>query len=204
LAYIDWDTLLAEPSDDSRASARLSLEANVREIELKLLMAANTILTQANASAQVDVEIKSLEACRERLQKELTDLESGSIPPVAGHAETSKDRSTFMKLVRKGDTASRLRLRHELHRLIKRIELWPQPNSATGIRRYSQLLHQAVETAGLKWENDPSGWPCYKITLANGQECWVICERACPPRHGGRIPWRANTEGVLIWLRNNG
>ena len=204
LAHIDWDTLLAEPSEDGRASARLSLEANIREIELKLLMAANTILTQADASAQVAVEIKSLEACRERLQKELTDLESGNIPPVAGHAEASKDRSTFIKLVRNGDTASRLRLRHELHRLIKRIELWPEPHTATGIRLYSQLLHRAVETAGLKWENDPSGWPCYKITFVNGQECWVICQYACPPRRNGRKPWRANTEGVMIWLRNSG
>jgi hypothetical protein len=204
LAHIDWDTLLAEPSEDGRASARLSLEANIREIELKLLMAANTILTQADASAQVAVEIKSLEACRERLQKELTDLESGNIPPVAGHAEASKDRSTFIKLVRNGDTASRLRLRHELHRLIKRIELWPEPNTATGIRRYSQLLHRAVETAGLKWENDPSGWPCYKITFVNGQECWVICQYACPPRRNGRKDWRANTVGLMIWLRNDG
>ena len=204
LAHIDWDTLLAEPSDDSRASARLSLEANIREIDLKLLMAANAILTQVDSPAQVAVEIKSLEACRERLQKELTDLESGSSPPIAGHAEVSKDRSTFMKLVRNGDTASRLRLRQELHRLIKRIELWPEPNTATDIRGYCQLLHRAVETAGLKWENDPTGWPCYKITFVNRQECWVICQYARPPRRNGRKDWRANTVGLMIWLRNNG
>jgi hypothetical protein len=204
LAHIDWDTLLAEPSDGSRASARLSLEANIREIELKLLMAANTILTQADASAQLATEIKSLEACRERLQKELTDLESGSSPSADSHTEPSKNRSSFVELVRNGDTASRLRLRQELHRLIKRIELWPETSATTAVRRYYQLLHQAVETAGLKWEHGPSGWPCYKITFANGQECWVICEYACPPRCKRRKDWHPNTAGLLIWLRNNG
>ena len=204
LAHIDWDTLLAEPSDDSRANARLSLEANIREIDLKLLMATNAILTQADSSAQLAAEIKSLEACLERLQKELTDLDSGSSPPAVGHAEACKDRSTFIKLVRQGDTASRLRLRQELHRLIKHIELWPEPNSATGIRCYYPLLHRAVETAGLKWESDPSGWPCYKTTFVNGQKCWVICQYACPPRRNGRKDWRANTVGLMIWLRNDG
>ena len=203
LAHVDWDTLLAEPSDGSRANARLSLEANIREIELKLLMAANTILMQADASAQLATEIKSLEACRERLQKELTGLESGSSPSADGQMEPSKNRSTFIELVRNGDTASRLRLRQELHRLIKRIELWPEPNTATDVRRYYELLHQAVETAGLKWEHGPSGWPCYKITFANGQECWVICEYACPPRRNRRKDWHPNTAGLLIWLRNN-
>ena len=204
LAHIDWDTLLAEPSADGRANARLSLEASIREIELKLLLAANTILTQADAPAQLATEIQSLEACRERLQKELADLESGSNRPAGGHMEPSTDRSAFMALVRNGDTASRLRLRQELQRLIKRIELWPEPNSVTGIRCYYELLHRAVETAGLKWESDPSGWPCYRITFANGHECCVICEYACPPRRSARKTWRANTAGLVIWLKNTG
>jgi len=204
LAHIDWNTVLAAPSDDSRAGVRLSLEASIREIELKLLLAANTILTQADAPAQLATEIKSLEACRERLQRELADLESSSNRLAVGHMGPSTDRSAFMALVRNGDTASRLRLRQELHRLIKRIELWPEPTSATEIRCYYQLLHRAVEMAELKWENDPSGWPCYKITFANGQECWVICEYACPPSRSAHKPGHANTAGLVLWLKNTG
>jgi hypothetical protein len=29
----------------------------------------------------------------------------------------------------------------------------------------------------MTWEKDPSQWPRYRITFANNQQLWVLCER---------------------------
>ena len=48
---------------------------------------------------------------------------------------------------------------------------------AFALREYLPLLAEAVRAAGMTWKKAPSQWPRYRITFANNQQRWVLCER---------------------------
>ena len=67
-------------------------------------------------------------------------------------------------------------------------------------REYHPLLMEAVRAAGMTWKKDPSQWPCYKITFANNQQRWVVCERCRLKRRDTKKRDDSEALGVVIQL----
>jgi len=66
------------------------------------------------------------------------------------------------------------------------------------LREYLPLLAEAVRAAGITWKKDPFQWPHYRITFANNQQRWVVCERCGLKLHDAKKRDEAEGLGAVI------
>jgi len=69
---------------------------------------------------------------------------------------------------------------------------------AFALTEYLSLLAEAVRAAGITWKKDPSQWPRYRITFANNQQRWVLCERCRLKLHDAKKRDEAEALGSVI------
>ena len=200
LEKLDWETLLADPSDQGQAVERRRLEAELKDVQLQLQRAVAFITTHALASPTLAQKVTNLEQQQAELQERVAALEPDGSQHAAVRKAMLEARAEFLKLVSSGDPASRRLLRQELRVLIKRIDIWARPSSCVALREYHSLLAEAVQAAGMTWKKDPSQWPCYRITFANNQQRWVLCERCRLKRRDAKQRDDAEALGVVILL----
>jgi len=200
LEKLDWETLLADPSDQGQAVERRRLEAELKDVQLQLQRAVAFITTHALASPTLAQKVTKLEQQQAELQERVAALEPDGSQHAAVRKAMLEARAEFLKLVSSGDSASRRLLRQELRVLIKRIDIWARPSSCVALREYHSLLAEAVQAAGMTWKKDPSQWPCYRITFTNHQQRWVLCERCRLKRRDAKQQDDSEALGVVIHL----
>ena len=200
LEKLDWETLLADPSDQGQAVERRRLEAELKDVQVQLQRAVAFITTHALASATLAQKVTNLEQQQAELQERVAALEPAGSQHAAVRKAMLEARAEFLKLVSSGDPASRRLLRQELRVLIKRIDIWAKPSSCVALREYHSLLAEAVQAAGMTWKKDPSQWPCYRITFTNHQQRWVLCRRCRLKRRDAKQRDDAEALGVVILL----
>ena len=200
LEKLDWETLLADPSDQGHAVERRRLEAELKDVQLQLQRAVAFITMHALASPTLAQKVTKLEQQQAELQERVAALEPDGSQHAAVRKAMLEARAEFLKLVSSGDPASRRLLRQELRVLIKRIDIWARPSSCVALREYHSLLTEAVQAAGMIWKKDPSQWPCYRITFTNHQQRWVLCRRCRLKRRDAKQRDDAEALGVVILL----
>ena len=200
LEKLDWETLLADPSDQGQAVERRQMEAQLKDVQIKLQRMVNFITANDMASPTLAQTITHLEQQQAELQARVTAFEPDGSQHAAVRKAMLEARAEFLKLVSSGDPASRRLLRQELRVLIKRIDIWARPSSCVALREYHSLLAEAVQAAGMTWKKDPSQWPCYRITFTNHQQRWVLCERCRLKRRDAKQQDDSEALGVVIHL----
>jgi len=200
LEKLDWEALLADPSDTGQAAERRRLEAQLKDVQLKLQRAVDFITANALASSTLAQAVRNLEQQEAELKGRITALEPEDSQHAAVRKAMLESRTEFLNLVSSGDPGSRQLLRQELRVLIKRIDLWARPSSCPGLEEYQPILAEAVQAAGMTWKKDPCRWPCYRITFANNQQRWVLCERSRLKRRDAKKQDKAAALGVVIHL----
>jgi DNA invertase Pin-like site-specific DNA recombinase len=200
LEKLDWETLLADPADQGQAVERRQMEAQLKDVQIKLQRMVNFIAANNMASPTLAQTITHLEQQQAELQARVTAFEPGGSQHAVVRKAMLEARAEFLKLVSSGDPASRRLLRQELRVLIKRIDIWARPSSCVALREYHSLLTEAVQAAGMIWKKDPSQWPCYRITFTNHQQRWVLCERCRLKRRDAKQQDDSEALGVVIHL----
>ena len=200
LEKLDWETLLADPADQGQAVERRQMEAQLKDVQIKLQRMVNFIAANNMASPTLAQTITHLEQQQAELQARVTAFEPGGSQHAVVRKAMLEARAEFLKLVSSGDPASRRLLRQELRVLIKRIDIWARPSSCVALREYHSLLAEAVQAAGMTWKKDPSQWPCYRITFTNHQQRWVLCERCRLKRRDAKQQDDSEALGVVIHL----
>ena len=200
LEKLDWEALLADPSDQGQAAERRRLEAQLKDVQLKLQRAVDFITANALASSTLAQAVRNLEQQEAGLKARIIALEPEDSEHAAVRKAMLESRAEFLNLVSSGDPGSRQLLRQELRVLIKRIDLWARPSSCAGLEEYRPILAEAVQAAGMTWKKDPSRWPCYRITFANNQQRWVLCERSRLKRRDAEKQDNTAALGVVIHL----
>jgi DNA invertase Pin-like site-specific DNA recombinase len=200
LEKLDWETLLADPADQGQAVERRQMEAQLKDVQIKLQRMVNFIAANNMASPTLAQTITHLEQQQAELQARVTAFEPGGSQHAVVRKAMLEARAEFLKLVSSGDPASRRLLRQELRVLIKRIDIWARPSSCVALREYHSLLTEAVQAAGMTWKKDPSQWPCYRITFTNHQQRWVLCERCRLKRRDAKQQDDSEALGVVIHL----
>ena len=200
LEKLDWETLLADPADQGHAVERRQMEAQLKDVQVKLQRMVNFIAANNMASPTLAQTITHLEQQQAELQARVTAFEPGGSQHAVVRKAMLEARAEFLKLVSSGDPASRRLLRQELRVLIKRIDIWARPSSCVALREYHSLLTEAVQAAGMTWKKDPSQWPCYRITFTNHQQRWVLCERCRLKRRDAKQQDDSEALGVVIHL----
>ena len=202
LEKLDWETMLADPSEQGQAAERRLLEAQLKDVQIKLQRAVDFITAHAMASPTLAQTVTNFEQQEAELQARIAALE----PDGSQHAAVCKAmleaRAGFLNSVSSGDPGARHLLRQELRALIKRIDLWARPSSCAALEEHQSTLAEAVQSAGMIWKTDPSRWPCYRITFANNQQRWVLCERSRLIRRDAKKGDHAAALGVVIHLPN--
>jgi hypothetical protein len=69
---------------------------------------------------------------------------------------------------------------------------------AFALTKYLPLLTEAVRAAEITWKKDPSQWPRYRMTFANNQQRWVLCERCRLKLHDAKKRDEAEALGSVI------
>ena len=200
LEKLDWETLLADPADQGQAVERRQMEAQLKDVQIKLQRMVNFIAANNMASPTLAQTITHLEQQQAELQARVTAFEPGGSQHAVVRKAMLEARAEFLKLVSSGDPTSRRLLRQELRVLIKRIDIWARPSSCVALREYHSLLAEAVQAAGMTWKKDPSQWPCYRITFTNHQQRWVLCERCRLKRRDAKQQDDSEALGVVIHL----
>ena len=200
LEKLDWETLLADPADQGQAVERRQMEAQLKDVQIKLQRMVNFIAANNMASPTLAQTITHLEQQQAELQARVTAFEPGGSQHAVVRKAMLEARAEFLKLVSSGDPASRRLLRQELRVLIKRIDIWARPSSCVALKEYHSLLTEAVQAAGMIWKKDPSQWPCYRITFTNHQQRWVLCERCRLKRRDAKQQDDSEALGVVIHL----
>jgi len=200
LEKLDWETLLADPADQGQAVERRQMEAQLKDVQIKLQRMVNFIAANNMASPTLAQTITHLEQQQAELKARVTAFEPGGSQHAVVRKAMLEARAEFLKLVSSGDPASRRLLRQELRVLIKRIDIWARPSSCVALREYHSLLTEAVQAAGMTWKKDPSQWPCYRITFTNHQQRWVLCERCRLKRRDAKQQDDSEALGVVIHL----
>jgi DNA invertase Pin-like site-specific DNA recombinase len=202
LEKLDWKALLSDPSDQGQALERRRLEAQLKDVQLKLQRAVDFITAHALASPTLAQTVTNLEQQEAELQARIAALEPDGSQNAAVRKVMLEARAEFLDLVSRGDPGSRRLLRQELKVFIKRIDLWARPSNCAALREYHSVLAEAVQAAGMTWKKNPLRWPCYRITFANNQQRWVLCERCRLKRRDAKKRDDAGALGVVLHLSN--
>jgi hypothetical protein len=200
LERLDWDGLFAKPADAGKAAESKKVELELDEVRLQLRRAVDFVTEHRMNSGALAQKITLLEQQEAALKLKLEEFEASG----SGQSETEmlmrEAQAEFLGLVRKGDPESRSRLRAELAVLIKRIDLWSKPQLCAEVQPFYPLLEQALQEAGLQWTANPAGWPCFRITFANGECRWVLCERSKNKKRKSKSQRRRPVHSLVIML----
>ncbi|MGH7869569.1 MAG: recombinase family protein, partial [Candidatus Dormibacteraceae bacterium] len=134
LEKLDWEMLLADPSDQGQAIERRRLEAQLKDVQLMLQRAVDFITAHALASPTLAQKVTDLEHQEAELRVRIAALEPDGSQHAAVRKAMLEARAEFLDLVSRGDPGSRRLLRQELRVFIKRIDLWARPSSCAALR----------------------------------------------------------------------
>ena len=198
LETINWAQLTANPGDDARLKEERRLEAAMADVQKQLTKLLSYISADAEPPKTLVAEMKRLEDAKRGLEKEKSQLLRDADGVVAKQRAMSQAKEEIQKLLKAGDTETRKRLREEIRKMVKRLDVWAIAGSCPDLRALKSAIADAVRQAGWDAKANPTGWPCYRITFANGVVRWVLCRTKRLPRSDSRRPYNPAKDSIVL------
>ena len=165
---LDWDSVAAEKAFavDLALKTRLAqLRSALENIERSLDRLVKLASSTDQAPRTLLSEMAELEVKKHHAEKDLLKAERENQAAESRRNGLTDAAEKLTKLVASGNPEARLRLREEVRRKIDRIDVFPN----------------GASDAVLKSEHvSAPGWPCFRLTFANGAIRWVLCEQKKP------------------------
>jgi hypothetical protein len=178
LESLDWQALIPDSRTDENVGQRISLEARIADTKRQLERLKKLALGTDDPPKTIVAEMNRLEAEEKNAVDELVVIEKKNSEQREIQRRIVEGAEDFKKLVRSGDRDSRLRLRDEIRARVVRFDLYGDSQSCPEANRDTALALEAMKEIGVEVIPDPTEWPRYKITFANGIEQWVFCRHA--------------------------
>jgi DNA invertase Pin-like site-specific DNA recombinase len=200
---LDWNAVAAErtPSAELTLKTRLAQKrSEVENIDQSLNRLVKLASSTDNVPRAILAEMSDLEIQKHNSEKELLTLEREVQAAEIRRNVMTESADKIARLVSSGNPEARLRLREEIRRKIKRVDVFP--NGASD----DILVPEHVSAPG---------WPCFCITFITGAIRWVLCPNKKPGAgsaaalsdtvseaeeylHPYPDPTRANTAATLL------
>jgi DNA invertase Pin-like site-specific DNA recombinase len=203
LDRIDWVQLSVEAPDNFSLQERRRLEIAIEKVQKGLNKMLSYISVDAEPPNTLLREMKRMEGEKVVLEQQLADLARAGGSVWEQQREMARAKEELENLLRAGNTGARKRLREEIHKIVKRIDIWATPGSCSDLRALQDVIAKTLANAGWEDKANPTLWPSYRITFSNDAVRWVLCKTTRLRRIGSRPSPNPAQDSVILTTWNS-
>ena len=185
---LDWGTVAKEqaPTEELAAKRKLAAQqATLDEIASGIGRLMELAKSTNKPPPSLLSEIAKLDDEKLTAENSLRQMER-EVEALADHRSAMNESGDKIReLVTNGDEGSRLRLREEIRRKVRRIEVFPNGAPAELFKDYPL---------------DPPNWPSFRIVFVNGASRWILCPDKNPAGLGAHQAPTLDTNLPPEWV----
>ena len=169
---LDWSSVAKEQAPTEELAAKRKMAAQQAALD-EIASAIGRLMELARSTSKPPTsllsEIAKLDDEKLTAENSLRQMER-EVEALADHRSAlSEAGDKIRELVTNGDEGSRLRLREEIRRKVRRIDVFP-----------NGVLAELLQDYPL----NPPNWPSFRIVFVNGASRWIFCPDKNPAGFG--------------------